>query len=145
MGDKSSFEASNRSLRNISGIIRPQYRRHTDSDSEDTENTSEEDEEEDDAEGEDDDTYNKQQQSKSHSAVDNNDKSTLGTETVDNNGMDRLSKKFDQLLGFLTAGLRSVARAGVYSEMIEILAERLEMGAIAGGMKSNECKWSNEY
>ncbi|KAJ6256688.1 hypothetical protein Dda_8554 [Drechslerella dactyloides] len=42
----------------------------------------------------------------------------------------RLAGQVQRLVEFLTTGLRSMARAGVYPDTIEVLAERLEMGAL---------------
>ncbi|KAK6339355.1 hypothetical protein TWF718_008775 [Orbilia javanica] len=42
----------------------------------------------------------------------------------------RLSTQAQKLIMFLTTGLRSMARAGVYPDTVEILAERLEMGVL---------------
>ncbi|KAF3914977.1 hypothetical protein ABW21_db0203246 [Orbilia brochopaga] len=44
--------------------------------------------------------------------------------------MGRLAGQVQKLVMFLTTGLRSLARAGVYPDTIEVLAERLEMGAL---------------
>ncbi|EWC43399.1 hypothetical protein DRE_07698 [Drechslerella stenobrocha 248] len=42
--------------------------------------------------------------------------------------LERVSRQARQLVVFLTTGLRSMARAGVHPDTIEVLAERLEMG-----------------
>ncbi|KAK6498733.1 hypothetical protein TWF481_011307 [Arthrobotrys musiformis] len=42
----------------------------------------------------------------------------------------RLSGQAVKLVMFLTTGLRSMARAGVYPDTVEVLAERLEMGVL---------------
>ncbi|KAF3088178.1 hypothetical protein TWF569_004853 [Orbilia oligospora] len=42
----------------------------------------------------------------------------------------RLSAQAQKLIMFLTTGLRSMARAGVYPDTVEVLAERLEMGVL---------------
>jgi hypothetical protein len=52
-------------------------------------------------------------------------------EEINRENLRRLASQADKLVLFLTTGLRSMARAGVYPDTIEILAERLEMGALA--------------
>ncbi|KAK6347151.1 hypothetical protein TWF696_007230 [Orbilia brochopaga] len=47
--------------------------------------------------------------------------------------MGRLAGQVQRLVMFMTTGLRSMARAGVYPDTIEVLAERLEMGALGDG------------
>lgn len=173
--NKSSFEASNRSLRNISTqFIRPVYkkRQHSESGSGDDDNSesdtnsetesasaSEQEnhdtEDDDNTSNSDDDnpTTNKHPTSSGPKRDRRRKKIDLDTDGDTtfipaaesfSQSMDRMSNKYDQLLGFVIAGLKSIARAGVYTEHLDILAERLEMGAMAGGMRSQDFEWERE-
>jgi len=163
--NKSTFEASNRSLRNISSqFIRPVYkkRQHSESDSQsgsgddnsasdatlsETESTSEQE-----ADNDDDDdlaSRNLKQFNRTSTGRKGNNKDKVNTETDGDTtiiaasesfseSMDRMSNKYDQLLGFIVAGLKSFARVGVYTEHLDTLAERLELEAMVGGMRSQD-------
>ncbi|KAK6352527.1 hypothetical protein TWF730_009351 [Orbilia blumenaviensis] len=104
------------------GGFRRGVRKEVDSEDEEEKTEEEDNNDEDEESGDEDyDEYEKEARKRRREAEKERRKlQTLG----------QLSGQAQKLIMFLTTGLRSMARAGVYPDTIEILAERLEMGML---------------
>ncbi|KAK6523797.1 hypothetical protein TWF281_001768 [Arthrobotrys megalospora] len=92
--------------------------RRDDVDSEDEEGETSDDEDDEDEDEDEDDKEDRKR------------KKGIEKERGERQMLGKLSAQAQKLIMFLTTGLRSMARAGVYPDTIEILAERLEMGVL---------------
>ncbi|KAF3912898.1 hypothetical protein AA313_de0207390 [Arthrobotrys entomopaga] len=117
------------SMRNISFSGGAQWRAHRRK----TADSDDEEHEDSDAEGDsdDDDDEGYEDESDDDDEVEERKRRRkVEKERVRREALNKLSAQAHKMIMFLTTGLRSMARAGVYPDTIEILAERLEMGVL---------------